>query len=123
MKIAVTGKGGVGKTFFAASLAKMVDSIVPISKMCKMIEECTGASTRSKGYHTENGRRKYMIAFGCEDKNRSPMIEDRICPKCGREIEVFLLGGRIMEDAVCECGYIIQEQEPILMARDEQKKE
>ena len=41
-----------------------------------------------------------MIAFGCEDKNRSPIIEDRICPKCGRDIEVFLLGGRIMEDAV-----------------------
>ena len=25
-----------------------------------------------------------MIAFGCEDKNRSPIIEDRVCPKCGR---------------------------------------
>ena len=32
-----------------------------------------------------------MIAFGCEDKNRTPIIEDRICPKCGRDIEVFLL--------------------------------
>ena len=31
-----------------------------------------------------------MIAFGCEDKNRSPIIEDRVCPKCGRDIEVFL---------------------------------
>ena len=35
-----------------------------------------------------------MIAFGCEDKYRSPIIEDRICPKCGRDIEVFLLGGK-----------------------------
>ena len=58
-----------------------------------------------------------MIAFGCEDKNRSPIIEDRVCPKCGRDIEVFLLGGRIMEDAVCECGY-----EPILKVTDRKKE-
>lgn len=64
-----------------------------------------------------------MIAFGCEEKNRSPVIEDRICPECGREIEVFLLGGRIMEDAVCECGYVIKEQEPIAMIRDRQDKD
>ena len=54
-----------------------------------------------------------MIAFGCEDKNRSPIIEDRVCPKCGRDIEVFLLGGRIMEDAVCE---------PILKVTDRKKE-
>lgn len=63
-----------------------------------------------------------MIAFGCEEKNRSPIIEDRICPECGREIEVFLLGGRIMEDAVCECGYVIREQEPIVTIKDYQNK-
>ena len=50
-----------------------------------------------------------MIAFGCEDKNRSPIIEDRVCPKCGRDIEVFLLGGRIM-------------QEPILKVTDRKKE-
>ena len=33
-----------------------------------------------------------MIAFGCEDKNRSPIIEDRVCPKCGGDIEVFFVG-------------------------------
>ena len=72
MKIAVTGKGGVGKTSFAATLARVfaeegrnvlvadadpdanlglvlgfpediVDSIVPISKMRKMNEERTGS--------------------------------------------------------------------------------
>ena len=71
MKIAVTGKGGVGKTSFAATLARIfaeegrnvlaadadpdanlglalgfpeeiVESIIPISKMRKMIEERTG---------------------------------------------------------------------------------
>ena len=79
MKIAVTGKGGVGKTSFAATLARvfaetgrnvlaadadpdanlglalgfpedMVDSIEPISKMRKMIEERTGADKDNTFY-------------------------------------------------------------------------
>lgn len=77
MKIAVTGKGGVGKTTFAATLARLyadegrsvlaadvdpdanlglalgfdeetLDSIVPISKMRKLVEERTGASADNK---------------------------------------------------------------------------
>jgi CO dehydrogenase maturation factor len=76
MKIAVTGKGGVGKTTFASTLARLyakdgkkvlavdvdpdanlglalgfsqeeLDAIVPISKMTKLIEERTGASSAS----------------------------------------------------------------------------
>ena len=72
MKIAITGKGGVGKTTFAATLARMyadegrsvlaadadpdanlglalgfseeeLEEIVPISKMRKLVEERTGA--------------------------------------------------------------------------------
>ncbi len=72
MKIAITGKGGVGKTTFAATLARLyadegksvlaadvdpdanlglalgmseedLDTIVPISKMRKLVEERTGA--------------------------------------------------------------------------------
>lgn len=79
MKIAVTGKGGVGKTTFAATLARLyaeegrhvlaadvdpdanlglalgfseeeLDSIVPISKMRKLIEERTGASADNTYY-------------------------------------------------------------------------
>ena len=79
MKIAVTGKGGVGKTSFAATLARafaaegrsvlaadadpdanlglalgfpeeLVESIVPISKMRKMIEERTGADKDNTFY-------------------------------------------------------------------------
>ena len=79
MKIAVTGKGGVGKTTFAATLARLyadegrhvlaadvdpdanlglalgfseeeLDSIVPISKMRKLVEERTGASPDNKFY-------------------------------------------------------------------------
>ena len=79
MKIAVTGKGGVGKTTFAATLARLyadegkkvlaadvdpdanlglalgfdeetLDSIVPISKMRKLVEERTGANSQNQFY-------------------------------------------------------------------------
>lgn len=79
MKIAVTGKGGVGKTTFAATLARLyadegrkvlaadvdpdanlglalgfteavLDSIVPISRMRKLVEERTGANAENQFY-------------------------------------------------------------------------
>jgi len=79
MKIAVTGKGGVGKTTFAATLARLyaeegkhvlaadvdpdanlglalgfdeetLDSIVPITKMRKLIEERTGSGEDNQFY-------------------------------------------------------------------------
>lgn len=55
-----------------------------------------------------------MVAFGCEDKNRTPVPEDRICPNCGNEIEVFVSRGRVLEDSVCECGYVIKAEEQII---------
>ena len=79
MKIAVTGKGGVGKTTFAATLARLyaeegknvlaadvdpdanlglalgfseeeLDEIVPITKMRKLVEERTGADANNQFY-------------------------------------------------------------------------
>lgn len=79
MKIAITGKGGVGKTTFAATLARLyaeegktvlaadvdpdanlglalgfpeelLDSIIPISKMRKLVEERTGAGPDNQFY-------------------------------------------------------------------------
>ena len=79
MKIAVTGKGGVGKTTFAATLARLyadegrkvlaadvdpdanlglalgfddetLDSIIPITKMRKLVEERTGANEENQFY-------------------------------------------------------------------------
>ena len=62
-----------------------------------------------------------MIAFGCEDKNKTPIPEDRICPNCGKEIEVFVSRGRILEDSVCECGYVIKAEEQIITTPNNQK--
>lgn len=59
-----------------------------------------------------------MIASGCEERNRVPVPEDRICPQCGRDIEVFLLKGRVMEEVVCECGYTIEAEDQIVTAAD-----
>lgn len=79
MKIAVTGKGGVGKTTFAATLARLyagegkhvlaadvdpdanlglalgfaeevLDEIVPITRMRRLVEERTGANDDNKFY-------------------------------------------------------------------------
>ena len=79
MKIAITGKGGVGKTTFAATLARLyaeegkhvlaadvdpdanlglalgfseeeLEEIVPITKMRKLVEERTGASADNQFY-------------------------------------------------------------------------
>ena len=43
------------------------------------------------------------VAYGCEDKNRTPVLEERACPKCGADMEVFLINCRIAEDSVCKC--------------------
>ena len=79
MKIAVTGKGGVGKTTFAATLARLyaeegkhvlaadvdpdanlglalgftdeeIGQIIPITKMRKLVQERTGASDDNRFY-------------------------------------------------------------------------
>lgn len=54
-----------------------------------------------------------MVASGCEDKDKVPIPEDRICPQCGADIEVFVVKGRVWEDAECECGYVIKAQNQI----------
>lgn len=63
-----------------------------------------------------------MVAFGCEDKNKTPVLEERICPVCGEEVEVFTSRGRITEDAVCECGYVFQAEEPLITVPNTRKE-
>ncbi len=51
------------------------------------------------------------VLDGCETKFRTPVSEERVCPKCGKEVEVFTIKGRIVEDAKCSCGYVFEAQE------------
>ena len=56
---------------------------------------------------------KIVDGMGCKGKTKIPTIEERICPVCGEEIEVFVRVGRIDEDAKCDkCGYILKADEP-----------
>ena len=48
---------------------------------------------------------------GCESKYRTPVPEERIWPKCGKEVEVFTVKGKIKEDTACSCGYVFKEEE------------
>lgn len=50
------------------------------------------------------------VLDGCEAKFRTPVPEDRTCPQCGKEVEVFAVNGRITEDVKCECGYVFEAQ-------------
>ena len=53
------------------------------------------------------------ILRGCEEKNRTPKLEERVCPRCGKPVEVFTRLGRITEESVCECGYVFRAEQPL----------
>ena len=48
------------------------------------------------------------VMDGCESQHRTSVIEERVCPKCGKEVEVFTSRGKLTEDTVCSCGYVFQ---------------
>jgi len=50
------------------------------------------------------------ILGGCEEKNKTPILEERICPHCGDEVEVFSVKGRLIDDFTCSCGYVFQKE-------------
>lgn len=50
------------------------------------------------------------ILGGCEEKNKTPIPEDRICPNCGDEVEVFTVKGRLVDDFTCGCGYVFKKE-------------
>lgn len=52
------------------------------------------------------------IMDGCESKFRTPVPEEITCPVCGKTIEVFTVKGRVVEESKCECGYVVEPQEP-----------
>lgn len=52
------------------------------------------------------------LKFGCQDYDKTPTLEERICPECGEKIEVFVIRGKIIEDSQCECGYVMKSKGP-----------
>ena len=40
------------------------------------------------------------VMDGCESQHRTSVIEERVCPKCGKEVEVFTSRGKLTEDTV-----------------------
>lgn len=61
------------------------------------------------------------VMDGCEGKYRTPALEERVCPRCGKEVEVFTNQGKIVEEAVCSCGYVFEAEEvtPLKVKRPE----
>lgn len=55
------------------------------------------------------------VLEGCEGINKTWNLEERVCPQCGTQIEVYTSRGRVAEEAVCRrCGYIIKAQERVI---------
>ena len=54
------------------------------------------------------------VLGGCEEKNKTPVLEERVCPNCGDEVEVFTVKGRPIDDFACACGYIFHKEEQIV---------
>lgn len=63
------------------------------------------------------------VMDGCESQHRTAVAEDRVCPQCGKEVEVFTVRGRVIEDAACECGYVFpaEEQEALKVERKDEQ--
>ena len=54
------------------------------------------------------------VLDGCEAKYTTPVPEDRVCPVCGEEVEVFTKAGRLIEDVTCpKCGYVFHAEEQL----------
>ncbi len=66
-----------------------------------------------------------MAVFeGCEGGNKTWALEERECPQCGAEMDVYTSSGRIVEDSVCsKCGYTIKAQEQVVPGLKREKEE
>ena len=53
------------------------------------------------------------VMDGCEANTRTQVLEEKVCPQCGKVVEVFTVKGRIVEDTACECGYVFKAQEQL----------
>ena len=60
--------------------------------------------------------------IGCEENRKTPLLEERVCPVCGEEVEVFTRDGRLIDDFTCECGYVFHAEEPLVPSVPKAKK-
>ena len=51
--------------------------------------------------------------IGCEENRKTPILEERVCPQCGEEVEVFTRDGRLIDDFPCKCGYVFRAEEAL----------
>lgn len=54
------------------------------------------------------------VLGGCEEKNKTPVLEERVCPGCGKKVEVFTVNGRLIDDFSCTCGYVFPHEEQVV---------
>ncbi|MBQ8304976.1 MAG: hypothetical protein IJX90_01965 [Blautia sp.] len=62
------------------------------------------------------------VMDGCEAGFRTAVAEDRKCPVCGKEVEVFTIKGKITEDTACDCGYVFKAEtapSPVVEKKEE----
>ena len=51
------------------------------------------------------------VLNSCEDNKRTPVLKEVTCPQCGNIIEIYTVQARMIEDAVCDCGYVLKADE------------
>ena len=54
---------------------------------------------------------RMAVLEGCEAKYKTPVLEERKCPECGEDVEVFTVNGKITEDSACDCGYVFRAED------------
>lgn len=53
------------------------------------------------------------VLDGCEGNTKTWILEEMECPRCGEILEYYTMRGRIVQDEVCSCGYVLKAQEQI----------
>lgn len=49
------------------------------------------------------------ILDGCSGKSWTPTVQERPCPTCGEDLEVFTKDGVVTEEVTCpKCGLVIE---------------
>lgn len=62
------------------------------------------------------------VMDGCESQHRTSVIEEKVCPKCGKEVEVFTSRGKLTEDTVCDCGYVFKAEDAVPLKTEPKEK-